>query len=242
MHEEFVEITNRLKTDLTYNDTLYLDNLSSEVYYRIRTVDLNYNNSTLTPPIKLLKPDTIPPVPPAFKSYKVENGGIALTWANSKSDEVVKTGILKQSKVKEEVIEIVADQINFVDTTCEIGMKYSYTLFAEDEHENRSFSKPLNLVYEVGFRAAPNQLKAEVDRAAKTILLTWNHQVSDIYAIQIYRSKNEQPFRLVESIHENTSEYTDQNLSMNNIYRYKINMVLQSGKSTKMSEVVEVVY
>ena len=45
LREEFVESTTHFVENTTYSDTISLRNLSSEIYYQIRAVDLNYNNS-----------------------------------------------------------------------------------------------------------------------------------------------------------------------------------------------------
>ncbi|NOQ73893.1 MAG: hypothetical protein GQ574_17935 [Crocinitomix sp.] len=244
LKEEFIEVTKRLSPELTYQDTLRLDNLTSEVYYRIRTVDLNYNNSKSTAAILVMKPDTIAPVPCVIKKYKVEPKGIYLEWANSQSTDLAGQYLLRKGASKlDTLLKFQTEQDQILDTTCQIGGKYEYQILTVDRSNNQSFSAPLSVTYETGFRAAPTNLSGDVNRETKVISLAWNLNATEpIYSIQIYRAKNEGKFKLLQTIREDVTTYEDLKLSPNNVYHYKVKVTYQSGKSSKMSEAVEVVY
>lgn len=244
LKEEFVEITKHLSPELNYLDTLRLDNLTSEVYYRIRTVDLNFNNSKTTPAILMMKPDTIAPVASVIKKYKVEPKGIYLAWANSTSTDLKIQYLLRKNGAKTDTLLRFQTQYNQVlDSTCTVGERYAYYILSFDKSNNESFSAPLKVTYEIGFRSAPNNLSGDVNRKGKVISLAWSlNSAETIYSIQIYRAKNEGSFKLHQTIREDVNTFEDLKLSPNNVYHYKIKVTYVSGKSSKISEAVEVIY
>ena len=241
--EEFVEKTTRLDPQPTFTDTLDLNNLTSEVYYYVRAVDDNYNNGEKTAPILLLKPDTIPPVPPVFKAYDVREAGVYLRWANSGSDDVEQQYLVRQTEmVTDTILKFLAPQDTILDLSGQLGTAYRYHLVAQDKSGNIARSRELPVTYEIGYRAAPviETIKANLEE--KRIILTWQAIEAPVYSIQIYRQKNDGKFRLHETIRENTTEFSDESLTINNVYRYKIRITYKGGISSKMSEVVEVMY
>ena len=244
LKEEFIEVTKYLSPDTEYVDTVRLDNLTPEMYYKVRAVDMNYNNSPLTEPILVMKPDTIPPVAPVFKSYQVKSNGVHLVWANSSSRDLIKQVLVRRSETKvDTLLNTLELPESFVDSSCVIGEKYDYQLLAIDRSNNLSKSESLRAVYEVGFRLAPEIILAKANRVDKHIELKWLTANNDpIYSVQVYRAINEGSFKLYKTLRENIDAYIDSELSPNNEYHYKIKVVYQSGKSSKLSEGVHVMY
>lgn len=243
LKEEFVEKTTELKLETTYYDTLDLHNLTSEVYYYVRAVDQNYNNGENTEAILLLKPDTIPPVPSAFKEFKVKETGVYLKWANSSSSDLAEQHLIREYQNRRDtVLSFLNETDTMLDMSGRLGLTYQYYLEASDRSGNVARSKSLNITYEIGYRPGPKIEKAEADLDEKQILLAWETIMEPIYSIQIYRAKNDGKFRLHKTLRENVSQFEDDELLINNEYHYKIKITYDSGISSKMSEVVTVMF
>jgi uncharacterized protein len=243
LKEEFVEVTRSLSTNEFYSDTLLLNNLTPEIYYKIRCIDLNYNNSGYSEPILLLKPDTIAPVPSLIKSFKVEEKGIQLSWNNSASEDVDVQYLIRYLGLFADTVLVFMDEYDaFMDTTCQLGRAYQYRLLTEDKSHNQAYSDPLKVVFELGYRKAPENFEGNVNREEKKIQLEWQFISDPIYAIQVYRAKNDGRFKLYRTIRENISEFEDDNLSINNEYHYKIKVVYKSGISSKMTDEISIIY
>lgn len=244
LKEEFIEVTHFLSTATYFRDTLPLNNLTSEIYYRMRAVDLNYNNSPLTEPILILKPDTIAPVPSLIHDYKVESDGIFIAWANSQSEDLSTQFIIRSTPNQRDTILIFKNEASeFRDSSCVLGTRYSYQIVTVDKSGNMSYSDPISITFETGLRPGPSNLAGKVDRSAKNITLTWQiPQEQEIYSIQIYRAKNDGKLRLYKTFRESITSFEDKDLNPNNTYYYKIKIIYQSGHSSKMSEAVELVY
>ncbi|MDG1332050.1 MAG: hypothetical protein P8P74_06960, partial [Crocinitomicaceae bacterium] len=131
--EEFIEKTTELYNVLSFSDTLALDNLTSEVYYFVQTVDMNFNNSVPSDTILVLKPDTIPPMAPAMKSIKVKDTALMVSWVNSKSSDLQRTVLIRNEI---DTISLTQDQTSYMDYIIEAGNHYSYQLICEDEQAN----------------------------------------------------------------------------------------------------------
>ncbi|MEX1003302.1 MAG: fibronectin type III domain-containing protein [Crocinitomicaceae bacterium] len=241
--EEFIEKTTRLDVATAFTDTLDLNNLTSEVYYYVRAVDQNYNNGENTPPVLLLKPDTIPPVPPVFKAYAVRETGVYLKWVNSGSSDVAQQFLVRQTDVlTDTVLHFAAPQDTLLDTSGELGTRYRYHLLVEDKSGNQARSAELPVTYEIGYRPAPLIQQIEANLEEKQIILKWEYVNAPIYSIQIYRKKNDGKYRLHATLYENATDFSDGKLSINNEYHYKIRIVHDNGVSSKMSEPVKVMY
>jgi len=246
LNEEFIESTTHFVEGTNYSDTISLRNLTSEIYYQIRAVDLNYNNSQPCEPIKLMKPDTTPPVPCIFTKYKVSLEGVYFAWNNSSSIDV-ENNVLMRENSKTHIIDTLmqwADTISFYqDQTGIPGQTYIYSIITNDEKPNYASSDPLPIIYETGTRLPVKNLQSEVNREEKQIKLTWEQDLSDVYSIKIYRSKGDEAFRLFKTLTKlEVNEFLDSNLYINNVYHYKIKVVYKSGVNSAFSDVIDVIY
>lgn len=89
-NEEYSQITISPHQGTTFYDSVSVKNLNAKAYYQLIAVDQRYNMSEPSEILELKKPDFIKPTQPVFKSYKIKDGKVHLTWANSSSDDVVR--------------------------------------------------------------------------------------------------------------------------------------------------------
>jgi fibronectin type 3 domain-containing protein len=244
LKEEFVEATKVFCTDSVFYDTLSLNNLTSEIYYRIVAVDLNYNNSKKCEPVKLMKPDTITPVSAVFTDYLSDKKGVHLTWNNSSSKDVAQSFLIRKKDLLIDTLLHWSDTTShFIDSTGINGEKYSYFILTIDQSQNKTASAELNVYFETGTRVGVTDLNYKVNRELKQIELSWKLPQQEIYSVQIYRAKNDNGFILYKTLRDpKAMTFIDKDLSMNNTYRYKIKVVYKSGASSILSEIIEVIY
>lgn len=242
--EEFVEITNEFARDGTFSDTINLRNLTPEIYYRISAVDLNYNNSKLSAPVLILKPDTIAPVQAIINDYLVTANGLEIKWINSSSKDIQKSYLIRSKNNQTDTVFYWTDLItNFTDTSCENGSAYSYSILVKDKSNNYSVSPAIQINYETGVRTGVTDIQAVADREKKQVRLSWKLPDEPIYSIQIYRAVNEGEFALYKTLRgPDFASFIDTNVSINNTYHYKIKLVLKSGISSRFSKTKEIIY
>jgi hypothetical protein len=225
--EEFVEQTTRLSTNLSYTDTLALDNLTSEVYYFVKSIDLNFNVSSESDTLLLLKPDTIPPMSAALKSVgMVDDEVMLITWANSDSEDLAHSFLIRNEV---DTVMLAKDQVAYADSALIPGNYYSYQILCEDKSGNQSRSQTIQQYYETGFRYPLEAFKAEVNREENLVSLSWNAPDDEVYSYQLFRAKNDGKLGLIETIDPSKKNYIDKRLSIGNKYTYSIKYVNQDG-------------
>jgi hypothetical protein len=96
--EEYSQITVSPHRGEIYYDSISVKNLNAKVYYTLIAVDQRFNMSEPSEILEVKKPDFIKPTQPVFKSYKIKEGKVNMTWANSSSEDVIKHEIYRKEK------------------------------------------------------------------------------------------------------------------------------------------------
>jgi len=243
--EDFTERNSTFSLSTDYVDTVRLDNLTSEIYYCIRSVDQNYNNSVCSDTIILIKPDTIAPVAPRLTSIDLKDSVLNLVWSNSPSTDIAKNILLRVSNHKIDTLLIWDNQsqIMFVDSKLIPGQSYEYQIVTVDKSRNRSVSEIRSINYEPGYRNPVKSFNAVVNKNAKAIDLTWTMPNEKVYSYQIYRATGDGKSILIKTIEDGTSTtFTDRQINIGNQYKYYVKYILQSGIHSLPSKRVEVIY
>ncbi|MGV6860477.1 MAG: fibronectin type III domain-containing protein [Putridiphycobacter sp.] len=246
LNEEFVEATTSFINDSIFYDTISIGSLTPEIYYQVSAVDFNYNNSERSEPVKLTKPDTIPPVPCNFKSFKVTGSGVKLDWINSSSLDVQQNYLVRTTNshaVTDTIFTWSDTTSSILDQDVEAGKIYHYQIFTLDKTPNSTESKTVYVTNETGVRPPVQNLEANISRKDKNISLQWIQDNSEVYSYKIYRSKNDGHFILYKTIKpDNQNTFVDKDLNINNTYSYKIKVVYKNGINSKFSETISVTY
>ncbi len=247
LHEEFVSTTEKFITDTVFTEKLPLNNLAHYLYYSITASDKNYNTSVKANPYKLKRPDTIAPVKPIITDVKLLQQGVKLFFSPSKSEDV-EVHTLTRSNVKDKnqktILQFVAkDTIKFlIDTSAILGESYSYTLTAFDEDENKAMSSPRYVIFETGFRPKIKDLTAKVDLEKRKIYLNWSVYDKDVEKYVLYRASESEPYIIVGTIEGRETTFIDKELSIGNVYSYKIKAVLKNGAESIFNKPIKVIY
>ncbi len=202
-NEEYSQITVSPHQGTTYFDSVSVKDLNSKVYYQLIAVDQRFNMSEPSEILEIKKPDFIKPTQPVFKSYKIKDGKVHITWANSSSDDVVRHEVYRKERDSPEwklVFTVDSTQYtdssnslptdplpaetlpteplptaNWTDENITEGQQYSYTLIAIDDSELESDpAPPLTVIVPKSSLYIPLEgLYGEADREAGTITIRW---------------------------------------------------------------------
>lgn len=249
LHEEFVQINNEFAREPKYQDKLNLKTLSKKVYYCVNATDKRFNNSELSKPVEVKRPDTIAPEKPIINNLQLKPNGILIEWINSNSEDVKYYVLYRQpenSQTEEKLKEWQAkDTLKFyLDTNLMMGAGYRYKLVVSDEDDNISISNNPYIRYETGYRKKLTTVKYSVDRTAKTVTLNWeyNYPKSEIEKYIIYRCKKGGALTIIKTLPGTANSFVDKTLFMGNIYEYRIKPVFTNGAEGIISDGVEVEY
>lgn len=225
--EEFIERTTDLSTDLGFKDTLALDNLTSEVYYYVQAVDLNFNVSGQSDTLLLLKPDTIAPMAAALKTVSIVDTSLLISWVNSDSDDLARITLIRNQT---EFIPLQKGQTTYTDFDLTLATHYSYQILTEDKSGNQSYSQEVGQYYETGYRLPLRGFDVSVNRQKNQIELSWNAPQEAVFSYQIFRSKNAGKLTLIKTLSDPKQlQYIDNQLSIGTQYQYSIKYINQEG-------------
>jgi len=247
LHEEFVEVTDKLLAKNAFADSVIVETLSEKVHYRVVAVDKNFNPSEYSDILTLARPDKIPPSAPLFTDSKMVDSipAIQLEWRVSNSKDVVKQELYRVTPSLSQRVQMILDTTNTLgqwkDTTATLGQTYYYELVVYDEANNTARSRTSDIYFETGFRPAIKDITAKVDRNKKYILLEWKESTKpDVY--YIYKAINDQPMVLWKKLNGQAASFTDTEIKIGNTYTYKIKGEWSNGNATHLSKPIAVTY
>lgn len=237
--EDFVEKTTHFAMNGSFMDTLPLNNLTSEIYYYVQAVDLNFNQSSPSDTLLVMKPDTIAPVASIIRDVTIVNGQfIEVNWVESSSEDVASIRLFRNGQ---EVAILNSTTPSYRDTNLIPGVQYAYFILTTDRSGNRSTSQLVSRFYEPGFRK-PVNLSGSADRTNKQIVLKWEMPTEEVYHYEIKRGKNGEKMMHLTSIHDGgVTQFSDRSLEIGTRYSYTVKFVTKSGIHS-IPAVVEVVY
>ena len=232
--------------DTTYMDTITLKTLSGKIYYKIKSVDVNYNYSKFSVLLELKKPDKIKPTSPVFSGYKVTDDAIRIEWINSQSEDVIEHKLFRKADSGKwtEYRKFQGAKISsFVDKDLKPGSVYYYQLISIDDSGNKSKpSVEMTLKFTGNVIAiGVNNVFATVTPNRKGILLSWNYPVQGNFRYLIYRAINGGEFLTVGTTSQDNSSFTDKNVRTGSTYEYQIRTFFKDGKKSALGKIVKIV-
>ncbi|MBK8819289.1 MAG: hypothetical protein IPN49_09450 [Saprospiraceae bacterium] len=164
VNHDFVCLQQGYLSTNEFYDTLSLTTLTDEIYYAVCAVDISYNHSKRSAPIKLIKPDKIPPIPPQIVHYNLGDGTANIEWSHSPSNDVVSYEVTRKllsdtTKILKKIIA--KENTKFEDTGLVHGEMYEYSIVSIDK---------VNLVSEPCF---PLTIKAYTNKSTEELKLSW---------------------------------------------------------------------
>jgi uncharacterized protein len=249
LKEEFSEITPEFLTRNELFDTIEVNTLTKQVFYKLIAVDINYNLSAYSAPFELKRPDIVPPAKPVFGKARMVKGGILLEWQPSVSEDVVKYALQRVNKKNGSSKDLLnwnpqQKQVTatLLDTTAIMGNVYFYTLTATDDAGNATIAHSGEIDYETGLRKPVTDFKAIADTKLRTVTLRWSYPGSKVETYYLYRCKKGEPMQIYQTLEGNITEWEEKRLSVGFVYQYQIKAELKGDLQTEISKVVEVKY
>ncbi|MFA7289147.1 MAG: hypothetical protein WC055_09725 [Melioribacteraceae bacterium] len=239
IHESFVEDDSlNEKIETVFKDTVTLNSLTPKIYYRIRALDFNFNQSEISEIISVVRPDTIPPVTPIFNNVIVKEKEIELQFVPSSSEDVKEQLIYRKIDMKGEweiLKTLTGIENKFIDTAVTTGVTYYYTIRARDlsgllsSYANEVYGKP----FDTGVKPTIEKFTADVEK--ESIVLRWEYPETKIEAVFIIY-KQDVKGMLKQYAISKEKKYIDSNPDKENHYAIKV--VMGDGGESKLSNVL----
>lgn len=248
LREEFTEVTHNILAKPTFKDTVSLNTLTSKVYYKVISIDNNFNASQYSLAFELKRPDTIAPAKPLFGQIRRVDTTIRLSWAPGIGSDLAKHVLYRLDKTANAKVKLAewpaADtQSRFIDQSGLVnGAEYNYLLEAHDSTGNISFAISRDISYETGIRKPIDNVTAKAEREKRLISINWKYAEKNIKKIVVYRNKQGEPPMIYETLAANPGSFEDKNLYVNNTYVYRIQAVFDGGAKSPISKELIVKY
>jgi hypothetical protein len=244
LKSEFIGVINKPLYDTLYHDTLSLKMLNKEVFYKLIAVDINFNKSAESDIVKVMRPDTIPPLPPLITQYIATDSGILLNWNPSQSSDV-KLTTLYRIDIQKSDTQILArfenDPALFFDTKCKFPNKYQYYLQTTDFDENSSRAGNFIIAKTMPPPSLPSfeDWSIAFDSINQQVRIHWNKS-NHLYKeckVVIYKGPNPESLLILSTLDFSKGEITDKVFPYNNYYSYTLYLIFPDTRKTLMSNI-----
>lgn len=196
VNSEYAQVTSVWLNDTVFYYRLNLNTLSWHVYFTVRALDYHQNQSPMSAPAQIERPDIIPPSPPLITDVTATPQGVQFSWKPSSSQDVLKhefqrktAGLPGWSLLAE--FDDKNPLSGYLDSTSGKRHWYQYRLVAVDKAGNRGGSrvvkaKPVN----DGLRDPIQNLGGQlIGGTPAFVSLEWDYPKNnpDLTGFQIYR-------------------------------------------------------
>jgi len=225
---------------IMFKDTVTLNSLTPYIYYRIKALDQNFNQSVFSDILKVKRPDKIAPTIPVFKDVKVKTDEVELYFALSNSIDVVEQILYRRLSFDEQwekLSLLEKGQNKYIDKKVKQGTKYYYTIQSKDDSGNLSdyavavFGQP----YDDGVRPIVTNLKFNIEK--HSVFLSWNYPEKYQNSNFVVYKKNRKG-HLVQ--YKDTKNLVFEEKLSKGTFEYAIKAFTQDGGESKISKLITV--
>lgn len=238
--QNYIMCAKNMVADTFYIDTVNINTLTKNVYYKISAVDSRDNQSALSAVAIVPRYDIVPPIAPTFADITLQKGKVSITINPSPSDDVAKYIFYRKTpsaSAFDTIATISATQLKYIDPTALPGEKYHYGIQAVDlsglcsEISKQPFELPKGKDEEI-------TLKKKI--IENVLTLTWNTTGNKpIDYVIIYKQNGEAPLRSFAQVKADNS-FTDNTLRLGASCLYYIRLVYTDGTESPLSNEVKV--
>jgi len=251
--ETYALLTGEPVSEIIFKEKLPLNQLNTDIFYKVSALDNRYNESALSEPIRLNRPDTIPPAIATLLSVKLNNNkSIEVRWKKSFSKDVLSYALSRKAgddslATWTEIVTPSASDSVYMDINVDPTISYVYKIQAVDKgglksefSNERSYKAPAKAAGKVKILSNLNAYSSRGEK--KYIELNWNinKQVSNnIREFWIYRvmNGNEEDIALQSVIPGNATIFDDDDVRENTRYTYYIKAVFKTGGSSDLEKI-----
>ena len=163
---------------VVFTDTVTLNSLSPHIYYKVKALDFNFNQSVFSDMMVIERPDTIPPSTPVFKRVVNRTTEVELHLALSESPDVNAHSLYRKTSLEApwELLAMLDEgQTSYTDREAEQGVTYFYSLRAVDFSGLYSdYAFPVEgKAYDDGVRPVVENL--QVNMVEDRVVISWQY-------------------------------------------------------------------
>jgi hypothetical protein len=243
--EELVPLVDSIWYGTKFRDTLSLKMLNKKSYYAVTALDTRFNQSAMSALVEVKKPSVIPPSPAVISKFKVEGNNITIQWISSSDADVVSHSLYRKIPGDTSKPVIVRtfqgrDTTSFTDKDLPGGKTYIYYVVAKSEGGLTTASEELTIATTQQANTPEAQftkMYAYTQPEKRRIEITWDHQLQQVSALQVYRAEGGKQLVLWKVLPAGDKGIYDTNVQPNTEYQYGVMAVFTSGAFSSMKTV-----
>lgn len=241
LKHEFSGVVSKPQKKNYFFDTLALNMLNRDVYYRVIAVDRHFNRSKASVTVKVMRPDTLAPVPPRIDDAMVHDSMIELKIQPSSSVDVQIHYVYRSLNGKVLLIDSLKSLTgvqSYFDRTGQPGKVYTYFVVAKDETGNVSQagnSVTLKLPEAIQTIEAIPMVNIEYDSTKKRVTVKWKSAPSKNAMIHLYRGTSVDSLQYLRTLPANQLQYNDLTVVKGTWY-YSAVFADEKGRTGKMTQ------
>ncbi len=190
---DYAQITTTWLNDTIYQYHIESNTLTEEVYFGIKALDFRQNQSVMSDPKMIMRPDVIAPAPPVIKKVVADNFGVYFEWDLSPSTDVVSYTLeRKELGIPEwvSVVTFVDSLFSYKDVTASVRQRYEYRLVAKNDADLKSSSKIIKTKpVDSGVRGLIQNFVGQLIQNPKRVVLQWDYPNDpDLIGFEIFRA------------------------------------------------------
>ncbi len=236
-------------SDTTLTDTIEVKSGYKKVYYGVAAIDQHFNGSPVSKYFVVKIPDKNPPSNAVFSTYSTTYDGIELEWIVGPSADLKYQYLVKKSEFDfdwQPLLKLKGDSLKitkYKDTQTKTGVWYQYALIAEDSAGLKSKMSDIYRIQQPEKNPYPivKNLKVVVSRENKMVKLSWDFDMN-AESFKIMRSVKGQPVETYKFTPGANREFYDKWLTPNTNYSYAIIAEIPGGRTSMMSNQVDIKY
>ncbi|HOQ39694.1 MAG TPA: fibronectin type III domain-containing protein [Fervidobacterium sp.] len=223
------EIAQPSANTTTYKDTNLDSNTTYD--YRIRAYN-NYGDSDYSNVASATTSAAIPQAPTNLAATALSSTQIKLAWQDNSTNE---TGFKIERKTGSgtwtETAEASANATTYTETGLDSDTTYYYRIRAYNDYGDSDYSNVASATTSVAIPQAPTNLAATV-LSSTQIKLTWQDNSTNETGFKIERKTGSSgSWNVVKQLSFNTTEYTDEGLTPETTYCYRVVTYNDAGNS-----------
>jgi len=244
---EFIAVNGQIHADTTFIDSISINTLSRNIFYRVAAVNSRYQYSEQSPILRLRRPDSNSPAPAVINNITVTDKSVTIQWHCSPSSDVAIQRILRRTESDSQwtLIDSLKPGVRkYVDFNVIPKTTYYYSIVSVDSSGNAS--KMANTItarpYDTGKREPVKQLTVQYNRQSKSVTLKWKYQgnTATKYWFVVYRASGDKGFVELKALKPELNEFVDTSPAKGTLTYGIVVMTADGGQSEMVTQKVEV--
>ncbi len=228
--DDYISVADTFLLTPFYTDTLPLNTLTNEIFFKVAALDKNYNPSPMSEAVRLVKPDTIPPVKSLILKVHQPADDMEIVWENSSSLDVEKIVLLRQVSDTGQVVKVMEwsklpEKSIYTDTGRFPGEQVRYLLQTYDYSGNMSEDISFWEKAKGSLPSCVNKLQVTPKHDKALVELTWEQGNCAIEKVHIYRQVNNGKTLLLTTLGGAQRVFEDKKVKSGETYKYILRAV-----------------